>query len=225
MEGSKRASMMLIRGLGIFFLVAALGGCGVADRIGGHMKDTWAGELFSNQEIVRVSLDADEQVNPNVDGRPLSVVVRIYQLTEAEPFRTMSPRLLWSDGDTFLGKELLSQREVTVLPGQQDVVDVSALNPQTQFVGVAAFFRNSVDTQWQVLFDADELRNDGLLSSAEGVHLRLSGNQIVVERGNNLIDSSDDLLEGMNQIRDTANSVRSAADGVQKTVDMLTPAN
>lgn len=226
MEGIKRASMMLIRRLGLVILAAALSGCGVADRIGGHMEDTWAGELFSNQEIVRVSASADDALNPNIDGRPLSVVVRIYQLTEEEPFRSISSSLLWSDGDEILGRELLSQREVTILPGQKNVIDVSALNPRAQYVGVAAFFRDNVDSNWHVLFDADDLRHDGLLSASEGVHLRLQSNQIVVERGENLLNSSDgvltdDLLDGIEEIRTTAGNVRETGQSIRNTAEMF----
>lgn len=178
--------MASVRGLGIGILVVLLAGCGVADRVGNRFGDTWAGDLFGNQERVRVSVDSDAMVNPDVDGDPLSVVVRIYQLSEQAPFATASPRQLWSDGRSVLGDSLVSQREITLLPDQQKV-DVASLDPKTQFVGVAAFFRNTVDDRWHVVFDADELRNDGLLSASEGVRLHLVDDRIEVERGEDLL--------------------------------------
>ncbi|WP_110687081.1 type VI secretion system lipoprotein TssJ [Salinicola aestuarinus] len=173
--------------LGIGLLIVALAGCGVADRVGNRVDDTWAGDLLGNKERVRVTVDADASVNPGADGEPLSVVVRVYQLTERTAFTTASPRQLWREGEAVLGNALVSEREITLLPGE-DKVDVAALDPTTQFVGVAAFFRNTISGEWQALFAATELRNDGLLSASEGVKLELVEDRIVVERGQNLLE-------------------------------------
>lgn len=178
--------MASVRVLGLGLCMVLLAGCGVADRVGNRFGDTWAGDLFGNQERVRVTIDSDDSVNPDVDGEPLSVVVRIYQLSEQPSFATASPRQLWSEGEDVLGNSLLSQREVTLLPGEQKV-DVAALAPNAQFVGVAAFFRNTVSDDWHVVFDAEELRNDGLLSASEGVRLRLVDDRVEVERGHDLL--------------------------------------
>lgn len=166
------------------FLVA---GCGVADRVGNRFDDSWAGELFGNQARVRVTVEGSDDLNPDVEGEPLSVVLRIYQLAERTSFVMTSPRQLWQGAEEALGDSLVSQRELIVLPGEQRV-DMAMLDPKTQFVGVAAFFRNVVNDEWQVLFDAETLREDGLLSASEGVRLRLVEDRIEVERGSNLLD-------------------------------------
>ncbi|MCK0714554.1 type VI secretion system lipoprotein TssJ [Chromohalobacter sarecensis] len=165
----------------------SIAGCGVADRVGNRFEGTWAGDLFGNEERVRVTVDADEMVNPDVDHDPLSVVVRIYQLSEQASFAMASPRALWSDGKRMLGSSLISRREITLMPNQQKV-DTSGLDPKTQFIGVAAFYRNAVDDRWHVIFDADELRRDGLLSASEGIRLHLVDSRIEIERGQNLLD-------------------------------------
>ncbi|WP_280539594.1 type VI secretion system lipoprotein TssJ [Chromohalobacter sp. 11-W] len=176
-----------IRNWGMLLLMISIAGCGVADRVGNRFAGTWAGDLFGNEERVRVTVDADEMVNPDVDHDPLSVVVRIYQLSEQGAFAMASPRALWSDGKSVLGSSLVSQREITLMPNQKKV-DTSVLDPKAQFVGVAAFYRNTVDGRWNVVFDADELRSDGLLSASEGIRLHLVDSRIEIERGQNLLD-------------------------------------
>ena len=176
-----------IRNWGMLLLLLSVTGCGVADRVGNRFEGTWAGDLFGNRERVRVTVDAAAMVNPDVDGDPLSVVIRIYQLSERAPFATASPRALWGDGKSVLGSSLISQREITVLPSEEKV-DTSALDPKAQFIGVAAFYRNTVDGRWHVLFDADELRRDGLLSASEGIRLHLVDDRIEIERGHDLLD-------------------------------------
>lgn len=173
---------VFLRSLGVCSLALALLGCGVADRVGNRFEDTWAGELVGNEERVRVVIHTEESLNPGFDGKPLSVVLRIYQLSERGPFATASPRQLWNDADRLLGKGLLSQREVTMLPGQFKI-DIAALDPAAQFVGVAAFFRNTINNNWQAVFDADELRSDGLLGASEGVYIHLEEDQMEVMRG------------------------------------------
>lgn len=169
-----------------FLIAVLLAGCGVADRVGNRFDGSWAGDLFGNQERVRVAVEGSDELNPDVAGEPLSVVLRIYQLSERPPFVMTSPRQLWQNTEEVLGSSLVSQRELIVLPGEQRV-DVAMLDPQTQYVGVAAFFRNVVNDEWQVLFDAETLRRDGLLSASEGVRLRLVEDRIEVERGSNLL--------------------------------------
>lgn len=182
---------VFIRSLGIFSLACALLGCGVADRVGNRVSDSWVGELVTNQERVRVTVDGDEWLNPSVDGEPLSVVVRIYQLAEQGAFVGASPAQLWSDSEAVLGRGLISQREITVLPGQQKV-DVAALDPAVQYVGVAAFFRNTFNSQWHVVFDANELRKDGLLGASEGVRLNLVDDSIRIEEGADFLSLAAD---------------------------------
>ncbi|WP_251979170.1 type VI secretion system lipoprotein TssJ [Salinicola avicenniae] len=178
--------MAALRVVGITLLLMTIAGCGVADRVGNRFGDTWAGELFGNQERVRVTVESDAALNPDVEGEPLSVVLRIYQLSELAPFATASPRQLWSDGNAVLGESQLSHRELTLLPAERKV-DQAALEPQAQYVGVAAFFRRAGGEAWRVAFSADELRNDGLLGASEGVMLKLAGDTIEVERGDNLL--------------------------------------
>lgn len=177
---------IFVRNLGIVIFTLMLGSCGVADRVGDRIDNTWAGDLFADPERVRVTIDSDESLNPDVDGEPLSVVVRIYQLSERPPFATASPRQLWRDGDGVLGDTLLSRRELTLLPGESKV-DIAALEPSAQFVGVAAFFRNTASADWQVLFDAESLRNDGWISASDGVRLHLVDDRIEVARGEDLL--------------------------------------
>lgn len=165
----------------------AVGGCGVADRMGNQVDGSWAGDmLFSQNPQARVTVSAAETLNPDATGRALSVVVRTYQLGELDPFMQASMAQLWGDDAGALGTALLSKREMTILPGQARR-DAAALSPRAQYLGVAVFFRNPEGGEWRVAFDAEALRDDGVLWSSDGVMLRLDGEHIVVERGSDLL--------------------------------------
>ncbi|MCM2130794.1 type VI secretion system lipoprotein TssJ [Larsenimonas sp. GH3-8] len=171
----------------IFCAVFLVGGCGVADRVGNRMSNSWAGDLFGNQERVRVVITSDASLNPDVQGEPLSVVVRLYQLGELPPFATAAPDRLWDDAEGVLGDSLISQRELTLLPGAERI-DVAPLDERTRYVGIAAFFRHTGGNAWHVALNANELRRDGLISASEGIRVKLAGDRMELERGDDLIN-------------------------------------
>lgn len=164
-----------------------LGGCGVGSRLGQQMDGTVGDILFSQDETVAFTLDADESLNPDVDEASLSVVVRIYQLDAREAFASASPDGLWDHADKVLGDTLLDTREVVMVPGGH-VVDEAPLKPGARYVAVAAYFRQTPDARWRVLFDADAMRKDGLFTSPDGVELTLVDHYITVA------PDSEDLL-------------------------------
>ncbi|SPJ33578.1 hypothetical protein KSP9073_01587 [Kushneria phyllosphaerae] len=132
-------------------------------------------------------IDSDTSLNPDAQGEPLSVVVRLYQLEALPPFATAAPDQLWRDADDALGSALISQRELTLLPNDEKI-DVAALDQKTRYVGIAAFFRHTEQNVWHVALDADELRRDGLLSASDGIRIRLVNDRIELERGDDLIN-------------------------------------
>ena len=156
-----------------------LGGCGISSRLGQKMDGTVGDILFTQDEKVTFTLDADQALNPDADNESLSVVLRIYQLDAREAFASASTDALWEHADKVLGNALLDTREVVMVPGGH-LVDEAPLKAQTRFVAVAAYFRQTPDARWRVLFDADAMRKDGLFTSPDGVELTLVEQHIAV---------------------------------------------
>ncbi|WP_414501993.1 type VI secretion system lipoprotein TssJ [Zymobacter sp. IVIA_5232.4 C2] len=178
----------LLKGL-ILLSIFGLAGCGVGSRVGDQMDGGLGDMLFSRDKVTTVQLKGDENLNPDPSGKPLSVVVRIYQLNAVDAFRNADMAALWSDSKGVLGESLLSERTVTVVP-KGTAKDSSKLSPDAQFIGVAAFFRNSTGAAWHVAFSAQALRKDGILFSSDGVQLTLKDNRINIERGTDVLAAS-----------------------------------
>ncbi|MDR5893610.1 type VI secretion system lipoprotein TssJ [Halomonas mongoliensis] len=180
-------------GLALLVAVASLlGGCGVGGRLGNQLDGTVGDILFHRDERVTVALDGDEVLNPDPEGSPLSVVVRIYQLDSLTAFSTAAATELWHDAGAALGEALLDEREVIVLPGAQ-ARDSAPMARGTAYVGVVAFFRQMPDERWRLVFDADAMRKDGILTSPRGVRLSLVENRIEPEgRSARLLASAND---------------------------------
>ena len=157
-------------------LLLAMAGCGVTDRIGKRMEDSWAADMLADSEKVILTSDGGNQLNPDADGKPLSVVMRVYQLTDLERFAASDAETLWATPQKALGNTLVEAREITLLPGIGQI-DQWPLAKSARYVGVAAFFRDEQDARWKVAFDADSLRKDGIWFSSDG--LLLGGRRLV----------------------------------------------
>src|SRR3982750_3969890 len=89
-------------------VVMALSACGITDRASKRVDDTWAGDmLFGDKENVILTSDGGNQLNPDESGKPLSVVLRVYQLTALERFASTDADSLWDDPQKALGNTLI----------------------------------------------------------------------------------------------------------------------
>lgn len=170
-----------------------LSGCGVGGRVGKQFDGPVGDILFDSEERVTVALAGDELLNPDAEGSPLSVVVRIYQLDSLTAFSAAAAGELWRDAESALGDALLSEREVIVLPGGR-VVDRGPMARDTEYVAVVAFFRQMPDARWRLVFDAAAMRKDGILTSPDGVAVSLADTRIEpVDDSAELLASADDI--------------------------------
>lgn len=171
------------RGLAVLVVATALAACGVTDRASKRVDDTWAGDmLFGDKEKLILTADGGNQLNLDATGKPLSVVMRVYQLTTLERFASIDADTLWDNPQQALGNTLVESQEITLLPGLGQV-DQWPLQPAAQYVGVAAFFRNDENSRWKVAFDARSLRKDGIWFSSEGLRVLVDNNQVLAARG------------------------------------------
>ncbi len=173
--------------LGVLIMASALGACGITDRVGKRVDDTWAGDmLFSSDEKVVLIIDGGNQLNPDVTGTPLSVVARVYQLTSLDRFIASDADTLLDHPEQALGETVLDTREIVVLPGIGNVQGWP-LAKQARYVAVAAFFRDESGGRWKMAFNADAFRKDGIFFSPEGGRVLLNLNQITAERGQDVL--------------------------------------
>lgn len=187
-SGKRLEKTALAKCLTAVAMMAVLSACGVTDRVGKRVDDTWAGDmLFDDQEKVILTSDGGNQLNPDASGQPLSVVLRVYQLTSLERFASVDADTLWDDPQKALGNTLIENREITLLPGMGQV-DKWPLNKATGYVGVAAFFRTDENSRWKVAFDANSLRKDGIWFSSDGLRVLVDNNRVSAVSGVDVLD-------------------------------------
>ncbi|MDR0633734.1 MAG: type VI secretion system lipoprotein TssJ [Azoarcus sp.] len=111
---------------------------------------------------------AEAFVNRDAGGKPLSVVVRLYQLRGNKAFSRLGFDAVaqgQDEAELFPG-EWLATNEVVLIPGRT-LAFTDKLLPETQYIGGVALFRSPDAHGWRFLVDARAARNEGLNFTAK----------------------------------------------------------
>lgn len=93
-------------------------------------------------------IEADQLVNPNENGEPSPVVVRVYELKGTSAFNQAQFFDLLDNDSKLLGADLVAKRELELKPG--DRADFQRDTPvESRYVGVIAGFRTGDSSQWR----------------------------------------------------------------------------
>lgn len=117
----------------------------------------------SGPKTFEVRGDADQIINRDTSGNPLSVVVHVYQLRDSDEFSKMTFDTLAGGRPAaeLLGKDLLEKNEVLLVPGAT-YASTEKLREEAKHIGVVAFFRHPEQHYWRFLVDANAVRKNGL---------------------------------------------------------------
>lgn len=162
-----------LRWLGWGALALMLSGCGAAEMVSGTVKDLVVGKSEAQKvaekaaipKIAELRIEASEQLNVDAKGNPLSVVVRLYRLKDANTFLRSSYDTLSAPSARVresLSDDLVDMKEVVIVPGgryqtQERFVD------EARFLGVAVLFRTPDANRWRYVFSASDVAKTGVV--------------------------------------------------------------
>ena len=113
---------------------------------------------------LRFVVQADQSINPDAQGNPFPVVLRIYELKQSTAFTQLAFFELLDADASKLGPDLVAKRELELKPG--DTKSFDRETPlETRYIGVIAGFRSLDNAQWRAV---GEVKPD-------------KGNQIVIK--------------------------------------------
>jgi type VI secretion system protein VasD len=120
-------------------------------------------------KTVPLTLASTADVNPDVEGRPSPIVVRLYQLKGDTAFSRADFFALFDDDEKALGSELVVRDEYVLDPREIRNLRI-AVSDEARFIGVIAAFRDLRNAEWRVAVPAP-IR--GLTISVERARLKL----------------------------------------------------
>lgn len=129
----------------------------------------------SGPKTFEIRGEADQMINRDSSGNPLSVVIHVYQLEASEEFSKMTFDTLASGRPPaeLLGKDLLEKNEVLLVPGAI-YTSTEKLREEAKHIGVVAFFRHPEQHYWRFLVDANAVRKNGLQFKVRDCFLSLT---------------------------------------------------
>jgi type VI secretion system protein VasD len=93
-------------------------------------------------------LNGGADLNPDQNGQPLSVVVRVYQLKDKGRLESADYNAILKSERETLSDDLVERQERVVQPGTQEMLEISA-NPAARYLGIVALFRNPAGDTWR----------------------------------------------------------------------------
>lgn len=99
---------------------------------------------------VVIDVRASASVNPDAEGRPSPVRVRVYQLADDADFSKADLTALWAGDSELLAASLVSRQEFMLAPGGSTKGSMQ-LEPATRHIAVAAAFRDFRSAAWRAV--------------------------------------------------------------------------
>lgn len=99
---------------------------------------------------IKVSLQSDKKLNPDMHQQSLPVVVRVYQLKDKQKFEAAAFHALWKEDTKALGADLLSKEEMVIYPGEKKLLQLR-VNEQAEYIGVVSLFRDYKQGHWKIV--------------------------------------------------------------------------
>lgn len=127
-----------------------------------------------------IKIFAGEQLNLTANGKPLSLVMKIYVLRSTERFKAMTyPQITTPDSEqAALADALISVREITLLPGKS--YDITLKVPgDAVAIGVAGMFRSPFSNRWKLAFESKKSSDSNIIVGAHACALNASKGALI----------------------------------------------
>lgn len=100
------------------------------------------------KEALNVSIQAAEDVNPDLQGRPSPIVVYLIELKSVDAFNSLDFTGLTAASGSALGADRLDSTQTVVSPGGTPFLELE-IDPGTTAIGVVAGYRDIDNANWR----------------------------------------------------------------------------
>ena len=97
---------------------------------------------------VVLEIEAAGDINPDLQGRPSPLILRIFQLKSDAAFNGADFFSLYEKDDSVLGSDLIRKEEITLKPNDKKTLFFEP-SADARVVGVFGAFRNYGQAQWR----------------------------------------------------------------------------
>ncbi len=103
---------------------------------------------YSNTTKLDLSLNGSEKLNPDINGRPSPIVVRLIELKHPVAFENADFFSLYQRPKDILNPDMVSSEELELRPGENRSLKLS-VQADSRYVGVLAAYRDLPESSWR----------------------------------------------------------------------------
>ncbi|MCM2329787.1 MAG: type VI secretion system lipoprotein TssJ [Pseudomonas sagittaria] len=125
---------------------------------------------YSSLTKLDLSLAGSDQLNPDLNGRPSPIVLRLFELKHPVAFENADFFSLYQRPKEALSPDLVTLEELELRPGETRTLKLS-VQADSRYVGVLAAYRDLPEAQWRFVIPLEAAaRNRSQLSlDARGI--------------------------------------------------------
>jgi type VI secretion system protein VasD len=119
---------------------------------------------YSDMTKLDLTLNGSDELNPDLNGRPSPIVLRLIELKHPVAFETADFFSLYQRPKEALSPDMVVLEELELRPGEQREMKLS-IQPGSRYVGVLAAYRDLPESNWRVVIPLQEKeRNSSVLT-------------------------------------------------------------
>ncbi|WP_237885121.1 type VI secretion system lipoprotein TssJ [Pseudomonas sp. PGPR40] len=103
---------------------------------------------YSTATKLNLKLTASDQLNPDLNGRPSPIVVRLFELKHPVAFENADFFSLYERARESLAPDLVASEELELRPGETIELKLN-VEEGSRYVGVLAAYRDLPETKWR----------------------------------------------------------------------------
>ena len=137
---------------------------------------------YSKVTKINLKLTGSDQLNPDLNGRPSPIVVRLFELKHPVTFENADFFSLYERAKESLNPDLVASEELELRPGETVEMKLK-VEEGSLYVGVLAAYRDLPDTQW---------RHTVQITPLEVTEVDLTLDQTGIRNTNQVLAKADD---------------------------------
>ncbi|MGF1870784.1 type VI secretion system lipoprotein TssJ [Photobacterium indicum] len=135
----------------------------------------WGQEDITPQLFLKIK--AASNINPNVEGKPSPIEIRVYQLSDSQAFEQAEFIQLYNDAQGVLKAEVLLTRELASLLPSEERNETLPLASETKYIGVIAGFADYREAKNKAIYQPMVLGSSAINIVLDGINLSISGEE------------------------------------------------
>lgn len=149
---SKSKSLGLV---GVLVVLLSITGCASTREAAGKAWEVMmdpsipVGYPEDQPTLVDLSMVAEPDVNPNIEGEGTPLRFQILQLKDDSMLMAADVDQLSEDLEEALGTNYLTHDDFTLLPGQWKFYEPFAIEEETRYIGLIAFYAQPNEAEWK----------------------------------------------------------------------------